>query len=71
MMEHIAHTLGKDPFEVRAVNFMNKGDVILATGHHLEENMALRMIDELKVSGDYEARKNAIEAFNKVGYGYQ
>jgi xanthine dehydrogenase molybdopterin-binding subunit B len=53
-MEHIAQTVKKDPIEVR-INNMNKGDGVL-----------LQMINELKSSSDYDARRQNIEAHNKA-----
>jgi len=67
IMEHIAHTVGKDPLDVRMLNFMKEGDQIIVHGKGLEsDNICLRMIHEIKVSGDYERRKKSVEAFNQV-----
>jgi len=67
IMEHIAHKVGKDPLEVRLLNFMKKGDQIITHGKELEsDNICVRMIEEIKVSGDYDRRKKSIATFNQV-----
>jgi xanthine dehydrogenase molybdopterin-binding subunit B len=74
VMEHISHTLNKDPLEVRVANFMKKGDPFFigevfnpAKLVPLEvENLMPPMIHELKETGDYENRKQFVEKFNKV-----
>jgi len=75
VMDHIAHTLKKDPFEVRQVNFLKKGDTLFFAGFPPDptkkvpmdaDNLIPRMYEEMKVTGDLEARKKAIEIFNKV-----
>lgn len=54
-MEHIAWTLNKDPEEVRLANFKDS-----------EREVLLTIINDLKNSADYEARKQAVMDFNAV-----
>lgn len=69
-MEHIAHTLNKDPLGVREINFIEPGDqllpVMMGEKNFDSENLIPLLIDEMKKSGDYELRKAAIEKFNAV-----
>jgi len=69
-MEHIAFELKKDPIQVRVANMIQDGDPIIAgSGPEVPmtgENLMPRMIQEMNQSGDIEARRKAIDAFNKV-----
>lgn len=53
-MEHIAKVVQKDPIEVRIKNLKQDDCTIL------------NMIEDLKVSAEYEDRKQNAEEFNKV-----
>jgi xanthine dehydrogenase large subunit len=66
MIEDIAYTLGKDPLEVRKLNFYG-GEWRNLTPYHqtIEDNIIGRIIDELEASSDYAARRQAILAFNR------
>jgi xanthine dehydrogenase molybdopterin-binding subunit B len=67
-MEHIAFTLKKDPLEVRMVNFIKNGDSIFAVPSLKlkEENPLPKIIEDLKMSADYNDRVKFIDNFNKV-----
>ncbi len=67
-MEHIAHTLKKDPLQVRMTNLIKDGDPLLGVpGEKFKgENPISQMIQDLKTSSDFDARKTFIENFNKV-----
>jgi len=66
-MDHIAHTLKKDPVEVRLTNMLKTGDIMFPFEEPLERaNYCFRIIDEIKVSSDFEARRASVEKFNKV-----
>lgn len=54
VMEHIAKTVKKNPIEVR-INNINK-----------DHDQLLQMINELKISSDYEGRQQSIKAYNKA-----
>ncbi|MEK1891921.1 MAG: xanthine dehydrogenase molybdopterin binding subunit [Rhizobium sp.] len=66
MIEHVAYTLGKDPLEIRKLNFYG-GDGRNLTPYHqtVEDNIIARIIAELETSTDYGARRNEIIAFNR------
>lgn len=55
IMEHISRTLNKDPIEVKLSN-MNAPD----------KEVLSKMIDDLKMSSDYEARQRSVRLFNTV-----
>ncbi|XP_011302811.1 indole-3-acetaldehyde oxidase-like [Fopius arisanus] len=54
MMEHIAHTLGKDALDVRLNNMLPE--------HKTELN---KMINDIKATSDYHTRVEAVNLFNK------
>jgi xanthine dehydrogenase molybdopterin-binding subunit B len=54
VMEHIAKVVQKDPIEVRIKNLKQ------------DDSTILKMIEDLKVSAEYEERKQNVEEFNKV-----
>ncbi len=69
MIEEIAYALGKDPLEVRKANFYGvAGDGRTLTPYHqeVEDNILPRLISELEETAEYQARRNAILAFNKA-----
>ncbi len=71
VIDHIAHDLGKDPLEVRRVNFY---DHMLAkpavprnvTPYYqtVEDCVVQDIVDELAASSDYAARRDEIRAWN-------
>ncbi|WP_027488738.1 xanthine dehydrogenase molybdopterin binding subunit [Allorhizobium undicola] len=68
VIEEIAYALGKDPLEVRKANFYGeKGSGRDLTPYHqqVEDNVIARVVAELESSADYQARRNAIVAFNR------
>jgi len=69
MIEEIAYALGKDPLEVRKANFYGEaGDGRTLTPYHqeVEDNILPRLISELEETAEYQARRDAILAFNKT-----
>ncbi|WOS64869.1 xanthine dehydrogenase molybdopterin binding subunit [Sinorhizobium fredii] len=66
MIEDIAYTLGKDPLEIRKLNFYG-GEGRNLTPYHqtVEDNIIGRIIEELETSADYAARRAAVVAFNR------
>lgn len=54
-MEHISKVLNKDPTEVRLNNMSAQDKEALS-----------KMIDDLKISSDYEARQRSVRLFNSV-----
>jgi len=66
IIEDVAYTLGKDPLEIRRLNFYG-GEGRNLTPYHqtVEDNVIGRIIDELEASADYQARRSAILTFNE------
>jgi xanthine dehydrogenase large subunit len=60
VMDHIAHKLGRDPLDVRRVNFYENGQT---TPYHMtiEDSVITPLVDELRSSSDYDARYKAIQ----------
>lgn len=64
-VEDVAYALGKDPLEIRKANFYGT-DTDNVTPYHqtVEDNVIHRVVDELEASSDYQARREAVLAFN-------
>jgi xanthine dehydrogenase large subunit len=66
-IEDIAYALGKDPLEIRKLNFYGTDSNNVTPYHQVvEDNVIARVIDDLEQSSDYQARRQAILAFNKT-----
>jgi xanthine dehydrogenase large subunit len=68
MIEEIAYAVGKDPLEVRKLNFYGQpGSGRTTTPYHqeVEDCVIARIVDELEQSSDYQARRQAILEFNE------
>jgi xanthine dehydrogenase large subunit len=68
MIEEIAYTLGKDPLDVRKLNFYGQpGSGRTLTPYHqeVEDNVIGRIIEELETSSDYQGRRQTILEFNE------
>ncbi|WP_426231742.1 xanthine dehydrogenase molybdopterin binding subunit [Pararhizobium sp. DWP3-4] len=65
MIEDVAYALGKDPLEIRKLNFYG-GEGRNLTPYHqtVEDNIIGRIIEELETSCDYAARREDVLAFN-------
>jgi xanthine dehydrogenase large subunit len=68
IIEDIAYTLGKDPLEIRRLNFYG-GEGRDVTPYHqtVEDNVIHRIVDELEASSDYQARRKAVLEWNAKG----
>jgi xanthine dehydrogenase large subunit len=67
-IEEIAYAVGKDPLEVRKLNFYGQpGSGRTLTPYHqeVEDSILERIVGELEESADYQARRAAIIAFNR------
>ncbi|WP_417662282.1 xanthine dehydrogenase molybdopterin binding subunit [Pseudomonas sp.] len=65
VMDHIARALGKDPLEVRKLNYYGKNDRNVTHYYQtVEHNMLAEMTSELEASSDYSKRREEIRAFN-------
>ncbi|KQO82123.1 xanthine dehydrogenase molybdopterin binding subunit [Rhizobium sp. Leaf262] len=68
-IEEIAYAVGKDPLEIRKLNFYGQqGSGRTTTPYHqeVEDNIIARIVEELETSSEYQARRQAIIAFNKT-----
>jgi xanthine dehydrogenase large subunit len=67
-IEEIAYAVGKDPLEIRKLNFYGQpGSGRTLTPYHqeVEDSIIQRIVGELEESADYQARRNEIIAFNR------
>jgi len=66
-IEHIAYALGKDPLEIRKLNFYGT-DTDNVTPYHqaVEDNVVARVVEDLEQSSDYQKRRQEIIAFNRT-----
>ncbi|WP_180898501.1 xanthine dehydrogenase molybdopterin binding subunit [Martelella soudanensis] len=68
-IEEIAYALGRDPLDIRKANFYGpNGSGRDVTPYHqtVEDNIILRVVEELEQTADYRARRQAIVDFNKT-----
>ncbi|ANM11688.1 MULTISPECIES: xanthine dehydrogenase molybdopterin binding subunit [unclassified Rhizobium] len=68
VIEEIAYALGKDPLDIRKLNFYGQpGSGRTLTPYHqeVEDNIIARIVDELEETAEYRARRNAVIAFNR------
>ncbi len=65
IIEEIAYALGKDPLEIRKVNFYG-GDGRDVTPYHqqVSDNIVGRLVEELEASSDYQKRRKAVLEHN-------
>ncbi len=67
IMDHIARDLGKDPLEVRKLNYYGKTERNVTHYHQtVEHNVIHEMTAELEASSDYAKRRIEIAEFNKT-----
>ncbi len=67
IMDHIARDLGKDPLEVRKLNYYGKTERNVTHYHQtVEHNVIHEMTAELEASSDYAKRRVEIAEFNKT-----
>ena len=65
IMDEIAHALGRDPLDVRAVNFYGLADRNETHyGQPVEDNILHDIVPELERRSDYRARRAALRAQN-------
>ncbi|MCX7285574.1 MAG: xanthine dehydrogenase molybdopterin binding subunit [Novosphingobium sp.] len=62
--DHVAARLGLDPLEVRARNLYGPGREVTPYGMRLEDNIAPQLVARLRETSRYDARREAIAAFN-------
>jgi xanthine dehydrogenase large subunit len=66
-LDLIAKRVGRDPNEVRALNFYGERGDETPYGQKVDENHLPRMWAEVKRDGDVAKRRAEIDAFNKTG----
>lgn len=69
VIDEVAFAMGKDPLEIRKLNFYDPMGVIgerNVTPYHqkVEDNIIHRIVAELETSADYAGRRSAIAEFN-------
>ncbi len=64
-LDRVAARLGRDPVEIRALNFYGEGQET-PYGQAVEENHLPRLWAEVKREADYERRRAEIDAFNRT-----
>ncbi|MEL7465347.1 MAG: xanthine dehydrogenase molybdopterin binding subunit [Pseudomonadota bacterium] len=69
MVEEIAYATGKDPLEIRRLNFYSGEDGRCVTPYHQEvkDNILPRLVGELVAKSDYEERRRAVFDWNAKG----
>jgi xanthine dehydrogenase large subunit len=64
-IDNIARTLGRDPLDVRKLNFYGKGERdVTPYGQKVEDNVIHELVAELEASSEYRQRREVIRAFN-------
>jgi xanthine dehydrogenase large subunit len=65
LIDSIARELGKDPLEVRKLNFYGKDERnVTPYGMTVEDNVIHELVGELEVSSDYQRRRREVREFN-------
>ncbi len=65
-IDRIAHHLGRDANEIRALNFYREGSDETPYGQKVDENHLARCWAEVKQAGEWERRRAEVDAFNKA-----
>jgi len=65
-LDRIAHQLGRDPVDVRALNFYNAEGDETPFGQKVEGNLLPRIWAEVKHEADWMRRRAEIDAFNRT-----
>jgi xanthine dehydrogenase large subunit len=65
VLEEIAFAVGRDPLEVRKLNFYGQGERDVTPYHQkVEDNVADALVSQLEAQCDYAARRQAVHVFN-------
>jgi len=65
IIDNIARRLGKDPLDVRKLNFYGKDDRnVTPYGQVVEDNVIHELVDQLEASSEYRRRRAETRAFN-------
>jgi len=65
VIDEVAFAVGKDPLEIRKLNFYGVTDRNVTPYHQtVEDNIVHRIVEELEASSGYDRRRREIAAFN-------
>ncbi len=65
VIDEVAFATGRDPLEIRKLNFYGTSDRNVTPYHQVvEDNIIARIVSELEESSDYKRRRRTIDAFN-------
>ena len=68
IIDEIARNLGRDPLDVRRLNFYgcndDEGRNVTPYGQKVEDNVIHELVAELEADSDYRARRASVRAFN-------
>ena len=65
ILDTIARTLGRDPLDVRKLNFYGKeSNNVTPYGQTVSDNVIHELVGQLEASSEYAKRRSAIAAFN-------
>jgi len=65
IVDEVAFAVGRDPLEIRKLNFYGVGERDVTPYHQtVEDNVLERIVGELETSSNYERRRREIAAFN-------
>jgi xanthine dehydrogenase large subunit len=65
VIDEVAFAVGKDPLEIRKLNFYGVEDRNVTPYHQtVEDNILERIVGELEASAEYDSRRREIAAFN-------
>ncbi len=68
IIDEIARTLGRDPLDVRKLNFYGRNDSegrnVTPYGQKITDNVIHELMAELEESSDYRKRRAAVQSFN-------
>ena len=66
VIDEIARAVGKDPLDVRKLNFYGRDDRnVTPYGQTVEDNVIHELVDELEKESDYRKRRDTIRSFNE------
>jgi xanthine dehydrogenase large subunit len=67
VIDEIARKLGRDPLDIRRLNFYGKLDRnVTPYGQAVVDNVIHELVDELEQSSEYRARRDSIAAWNRA-----
>jgi xanthine dehydrogenase large subunit len=65
IIDNIARAIGRDPLDVRKLNFYGKGERdVTPYGQKVEDNVLHELVAELEATSEYRGRREVIRAFN-------